>query len=227
MNLVFDEDELLPLSGLQHLAFCERRWALVHVERLWAENQFTAEGELLHERVHSGELESRPDVLLRRTVPLRSLQLGLSGQADVLEFHRVGDDAEGTRISGRSGRWRPVPIEYKRTRERSAGLAYHVQLCAQALCLEEMLEVAVPEGAIFDGRSKRRQTVSFTSELRDRTAALAARMHELFHQNVTPPPVTTAACERCSMVEICRPRVFAHRRDVAAYIASRCGTDEP
>src|SRR5690349_977966 len=111
---MFTEEELLPLSGLQHMAFCERRWALVHIECVWEENRFTAEGNVLHAKAHSAEIESRPGVLVRRTVPIHSFRLGLSGQADIVEFQPVDAAELGVALAGRRGLWRPYPIEYKR-----------------------------------------------------------------------------------------------------------------
>ena len=125
---MYGEDDLLPLSGLQHLTFCERRWALVQVEGLWEENRFTAEGRVLHERAHSSEIESRPGVLIRRTLPLRSFRLGISGQADIVEFESTSDARAGIRLPDRRGFWRPFPIEYKRNKDRSGSRAYSVQL---------------------------------------------------------------------------------------------------
>jgi CRISPR-associated exonuclease Cas4 len=134
--LVFSEDELLPISALQHLAFCERQWALIHLEGAWAENQLTAEGRVMHDRAHEPGTESRGDIRISRGLRLRSLRLGLSGIADVVEFHRCGrpDDADGIRLLGVSGSWAPFPVEYKRGRPKS-GPFDEIQLCAQALCL--------------------------------------------------------------------------------------------
>lgn len=203
---MFDEDDLLPLSGLQHLSFCERRWALVNLEQQWLDNTYTVEGALLHERAHSTESESRPGVLTRRSLPLRSLRLGLSGTADVVEFLPCAADEPGMVLPRRKGRWRPLPVEYKRTRDRHGESAYRIQLCAQAICLEEMLSVPVAEGAVFDGRSKRREAVAFTPELRDSVSSLAARMHELFTAGRTPPPIYAKKCEGCSMKDVCAPQ---------------------
>jgi CRISPR-associated exonuclease Cas4 len=207
-----DEDDLLPLSGLQHLSFCERRWALVHLERQWQENTSTVEGALLHERAHSAEMESRPGVLIRRTLPLRSLQLGVSGQADVAEFHPCAAGEQGIAMPRRKGLWRPLPIEYKRSRDSHGEWAYRIQLCAQAICLEEMLAVPVPEGAVFDGKCKRRERVVFDDELRQRVASLATHMHELFAAGRTPPPVYSKKCEGCSMKTVCAPQSVEHGR---------------
>ena len=203
---MYAEDDLLPLSGLQHLSFCERRWALVHLERQWQENVNTAEGALLHERAHSGEIESRPGALIRRSLPLRSLRLGLSGQADVIEFLPCAAGEPGIAMPRRKGLWHPVPIEYKRSRDRHGEWAYRIQLCAQAICLEEMLGVDISEGAVFDGKRRRRDRIVFDAELRARVEGLAARMHELFEAGHTPQPVYGPKCEGCSMIGVCAPQ---------------------
>jgi CRISPR-associated exonuclease Cas4 len=224
---IYGEDDLLPLSGLQHFTFCERRWALVQVESLWAENQFTAEGRVLHDRAHSAELESRPGVLIRRTLPLRSFQLGISGQADIVEFEPVPSGQPGVAMENRSGRWKPFPIEYKRRKDRSAGSPYRIQLCAQAICLEEMLGIPVKNGAIYDGTTRRRTPVEFTPELRQSVERAAARMHELHRLRITPPPVYTAACEKCSMLELCQPRARKNWNSVEQYFAGMLTAESP
>jgi len=203
---MYAEEDLLPLSGLQHLTFCERRWALIHLERQWEENLFTAEGELLHEKAHSADIESRPEVLVRRTLALHSFRLGLSGQADVVEFLPCAREQPGITMPRRNGLWRPYPIEYKRSRDR-AGSAYRIQLCAQALCLEEMLDAPVERGAVFNGRARRRVEVSFDAALRGQVEQLAARMHAIQQSGKTPPPVYEKKCEGCSMKPVCLPTV--------------------
>ena len=217
---MFTESELLPLSGLQHFTFCERRWALVHVEMIWEDNRFTAEGTSLHERTHSGEIESRPRVLIRRTLPVRSLRLGLSGQTDVVEFTPVTEPTTGIPIDAKPGLWKPYPVEYKRKRGRSRDSAYHVQLCAQAICLEEMFGIAVAEGAIYDGSARRRQLVVFTPGLRTTVEKAAARMHELFRTGTTPAPVFRNACESCSLIERCQPHALSMNPRVGRYLAT-------
>lgn len=159
---MYTEDEFLPLSGLQHLTFCERRWALVHLERQWEENVFTAEGAVLHEKAHSATIESRPGVLIRRTLPLHCCRLGLSGQADIVEFLPCDAGQQGIVFPRRKGTWRPFPIEYKRSRDKAGSDAYRIQLCAQALCLEEMLNIEVRAGAVFDGKARRRTRSALT-----------------------------------------------------------------
>ena len=204
---MYSEDDLLPLSGLQHLAFCERRWALIHLEQKWEENLFTAEGKLLHEKAHSADVESRPEVLVRRTLPLRSYRLGLSGQADIVEFLPCRTGESGIAMPRRRGLWRPYPVEYKRTRDKHGSVAYRIQLCAQALCLEEMLEVSVPLGAVYDGNARRREEVPFDAVLREQVEHFAVRMHGILRSEKTPKAVYEKKCEGCSMKPVCLPTV--------------------
>jgi CRISPR-associated exonuclease Cas4 len=210
---------------LQHLTFCERRWALVQIESLWEENRFTAEGRLLHERAHSSEIESRPGVLIRRTLPLRSFRLGISGQADIVEFEPTREAGYGVTLPERRGFWRPFPVEYKRHKDRGGSHAYAVQLCAQAICLEEMMKVPVPGGAVYDGTARRRSPVEFTAELRQVVERAAARMHELYQLRLTPPPVYTKLCEKCSMLEVCQPKALTTWSSVDRYLASALASD--
>jgi CRISPR-associated exonuclease Cas4 len=223
--VTFDPESPAPLSALQHLVFCERQCALIHVEGLWVENPLTAEGRALHEASDAGLPESRGDVRIARSLPLRNHRLGLVGRADVVELHRSGDD--GARLPGLPGRWRPFPVEYKRGRPKSHD-ADRVQLCAQALCLEEMLEVAVPCGALFYGKTRRREEVDFDAELRETTERAAARVHELLASGVTPPAVLAPKCKRCSLRPQCRPD--AAGRSVSEYLRhalARASDDAP
>jgi len=218
---MYEEDDLLPLSALQHLIFCERRAALVHIEQLWDENRFTAEGRQVHDRAHEPETESRGDVRFARGLLLRSLRLGLSGKADLVEFHRVGpDDLPGPAVAlpGVRGLWRPFPVEYKRGRQRSEE-SYEIQLCAQALCLEEMMQTAIPAGALLYRKSQRRVQVQFDSALCSKTEDAAARLHELLRSERTPPPLYGKKCERCSLLDLCLPKAAAPRHSAKAYLA--------
>lgn len=214
---LFQESELLPLSGLAHMAFCERRWALIHLEQQWADNRFTAEGNNLHEKAHGVEIESRPNVLIRRTLPLCSSRLGLSGQADIVEFQSSNAD-HAVPIAGRKGLWQAFPIEYKRSKDRAGSNAYRVQLCAQAMCLEEMLHTSIRFGAVYDGMTKRRQQVEFTSAMRELVEGLAARMHHILAHEGTPKAVLKPACRGCSLAESCLPATLSRPRPVERYI---------
>jgi CRISPR-associated exonuclease Cas4 len=216
---MYSEEELLPLSGLSHMAFCARRWALIHIECVWEDNRFTTEGTLLHEKAHSGDIESRPGVLIRRTLPVRSFRLGLSGQADIVEFQPMPSAlTEGIVLPGRRGSWKPFPVEYKRSRDKLGSRAYRMQLCAQALCLEEMLGIPIAEGAIFDGTTRRRQDISFNSVLRAEVEQLASEMHRLYAARETPPPIPLKACPSCSLIEICCPEPLSHGTAASRYL---------
>lgn len=199
---MFPESSLLPLSALQHLAFCERQCALIHIEQAWDENRLTAEGRLLHERVHEQESESRGDLYIVRGLKLRSLELGLTGVADVVEFHRV--ESGGIRISGKRGNWQPFPVEYKRGKPKKDS-SDKVQICAQALCLEEMLNCRIETGALYYGSQHKRYEVTFGAELRKETGELACRLHALVEAGKTPTAIYEKKCEYCSLVEICMP----------------------
>ncbi len=196
------DTDLLPLSALQHFAYCPRQFALIHLEQIWEENRFTAEGQLLHQRVNTGEAETRGDLHVARTLRLVSHELGLTGVADVVEFHRTEEG--GTKLTGHSGRWRPFPVEYKRGRSKADDWD-RLQLCAQAICLEEMLGITVPDGAIFYGKPRRREAVAIDTGLRDKTHALAGLMHDLWVTRRTPPPDPGPKCDHCSLRNNCLP----------------------
>ncbi len=225
---MFSEEELLPLSALQHLIFCERQCALIHVEQVWSDNALTLEGSRLHRRTdeQGPRREVRGDLVILRALPLRSLSLGLSGKTDIVEFQRVPscDGAQGqgqaefmgTSLPGLVGTWRAFPVEYKRGRPKK-GSADRVQLCAQALSLEEMLDVSIPDGALFYGRTQRRVEVIFDSELRAETRQAAQRLHELISTGVTPRARKEGKCERCSLVDICLPGPGSGARSARAF----------
>jgi CRISPR-associated exonuclease Cas4 len=218
---MYSEDDLLPLSGLQHLAFCERQWGLIHIEQIWSENRLTAEGRELHDRAHEAGSESRPGLRVARGLRVRSLRLGLSGQADVVEFRAA---AAGVSLPGEDGLWQPFPVEYKRGRPKPDHCDV-VQLCAQALCLEEMFQGAVPAGALFYGTPRRRQDVDFSPALRAETEALAARMHELYRLRATPRASYAPKCEKCSLLASCMPKNLGGGRSVERYLARALAGD--
>lgn len=241
--VVFDEDELLPISALQHLLFCERQCALIHIEGLWAENRLTVEGNRLHARAHGerkgprggGMIESRAGVATMRSIPLRSFRLGLAGIADVVELDASDARAGALKAAGTQkasdpsiGRGIPFPIEYKRGRPKRRNWD-RVQLCAQALCLEEMLGAAVPRGAMFYGAIRRREPVAFTSALRAETEAAAARLHEMIRAGRTPVAVFEKKCMNCSLVNLCLPRATTGRKSARTYLQTelRASMDNP
>lgn len=218
---VFAEDELVPISAVQHLAFCPRRCALIHLERQWEDNLLTVEGSLLHERVHDSGQETRDEVVTVRTLPLRSLRLGVVGQADAVEFLRCqgSERAGGVPLGNHAGLWKPFPVEYKRGLPRSDD-SHRVQLCCQALCIEEMLGVEVKEGAIFHGTSRRRENVPFTASLRETTKRLIRELHALLSSGVTPVARYGPKCKSCSLVDLCMPKVTRGDRSATRYLAA-------
>jgi CRISPR-associated exonuclease Cas4 len=200
-------DDLLMISALQHYAFCPRQCALIHIEQIWTESGRTAEGRIMHERVHDESRESRGDIRIDYGVSLRSLRLGLIGKADVVEFHWQPD-----------GSWQPFPVEYKRGKPKADDCDM-VQLCAQAICLEEMLSVSIPEGALFYGKTRHRLDVVFDETLRWETEETARRAHALIASGRTPPPVYEKRCESCSLMAECLPKTIQKRRSIKGYLA--------
>ncbi|MDM7999333.1 MAG: CRISPR-associated protein Cas4 [Dehalococcoidia bacterium] len=225
---MFTEDDLLPISALQHLAFCERQWGLIHLEGVWEEDRLTAEGRVMHERADEPETEVRGNTRIARGLRLRSLRLGLTGKADAVEFLRLSQAEEGAtlaparpetvRLEGVAGLWRPLIVEYKRGRPK-LDRCDEVQLCAQALCLEEMLRVHMPSGCFFYGEPRRRYDVALDDALRDETARLTARLHELSRAGRTPIGEYSRKCRSCSLIERCLPKVTNGRREVERYLA--------
>jgi len=211
-----EDADLVPLSALQHYLFCPRQCALIHVERAWAENELTALGRILHERPDKpGARSTTRERRLVHGMPVRSRTLGVAGIADVVELSRAGR------------RWRPYPIEYKRGRPK-AHRADEVQLCAQALCLEEMFGSPVPEGALFYGRTRRRLVVAFDDELRALTHRIAAETRALIAAGRTPPPVyDPKRCDRCSLFELCRPKRLQRTGSVGAWLHRRIEENDP
>ena len=204
------EDALIPLSALQHYLFCPRQCALIHVEQIWADNASTAEGRLLHERADAGRGETRPGIRVARSMALRSFTLGVSGLADVVEFH-----------GGRGGKGgRPYPVEYKRGKPK-AHRADEVQLCAQGICLEEMFDTAITDGALFYGETRRRFPVVFDADLRGLTARIAAEARATLAAGHTPPPRKMPACRHCSLEVDCQPARLENPPSVQRWLAGQ------
>jgi CRISPR-associated exonuclease Cas4 len=200
-----DEDDYLQLSGLQHFAFCRRQWALIHIEQAWEENLRTVEGKIMHERAHDPFFtEKRGDTLITREMPIHSDTMRVSGKCDVVEFHL---DESGVRLHGREGLWLPCPIEYKRGSPKISD-ADRLQLCAQAMCLEEML-LCSPIGTAFlyYGETRRRESVTLTAELRKTVRDSFAEMHKYYERLYTPRVKPTKSCNACSMKDICLPHL--------------------
>lgn len=203
-DFVYLDEDLLQLSALQHFLFCERQCALIHIEQQWAENLYTAEGEIFHAKAHSNTRETRPARKTEFGMPIRSLRLGLSGKTDAVEY-----SADGA----------VLVVEYKRGRPKQ-GNADEVQLCAQAICLEEMRGIFIAEGALYYGKARRRKTVLFDDTLRELTKTTAERLHAFITAGLTPQPAyVPAKCPRCSLIRICMPKKLSKSVSVDRYIA--------
>lgn len=209
----YSEEDYLPLSGIQHFAFCRRQWALIHIENQWAENERTVDGIIMHEKAHSGDAESRGNVVIMRALRVFSATLGVSGECDVVEFHR---NADGISLNGHEGLWQPYPVEYKLGKPKEHN-ADEMQLCAQAMCLEEMLCCTIPCGALFYGEPRRRTEVEFTPELRRAVEDSLNEMHDYYKRGYTPKAKPRKGCSACSLKEICLPKMV-QRKSVAAYV---------
>lgn len=222
----YEEERLLPLSGIQHLAFCERQWALIHVEQQWSENRQTVEGRHLHERAHNPFLfDEERDCLVARSVPVVSRTLGLYGQADVVEFRRVSSPRGGISLPDREGCWQPTPVEYKRGRPKPDERD-EVQLCAQAMCLEEMLSTSIAAGDLYYGEIRRRHSVWLTAALRQLVEELCIRMHTLFEAGITPRAEKGKRCQACSLIDVCLPALTRKPHSVKSYILRHLADSE-
>ncbi|MCL6452910.1 MAG: CRISPR-associated protein Cas4 [Alicyclobacillus sp.] len=223
--MVWEDDEYLALSGIQHFAFCERQWALIHVEQQWRENVLTTEGQHVHERVDEVQFdETRRDLRVVRSVPIVSHSLGLRGIADMVEFRRVRSATDETMsLDGRQGFWTVTPVEYKRGKPKPDDRDI-VQLCAQAMCLEEMLGVSVRRGTFFYAQTRKREYVEFTEMDRARVKALCERMHDFLRAALTPRAVYKSHCKSCSLFEICQPKLSVPKaRSASGYVLEHVG----
>jgi CRISPR-associated exonuclease Cas4 len=218
----YTPDELLPLSGIQHFIFCRRQWALIHVERQWQENARTVEGKLLHKRTDDPFFtETRGSRIIARAVPIASYQLGLAGVCDVVEFN---DSAQGVQLSGREGLYLPAPVEYKRG-EPKPDPCDEAQLCAQAICLEEMLSVDIPLGYLYYGETRHRLEVPLSADLRRLVFDMSTEMHTYFKRGYTPRVRTSRACRACSLAEICLPDLQEKIVHASQYIREEIKSD--
>ncbi|MBI2251614.1 MAG: CRISPR-associated protein Cas4 [Armatimonadetes bacterium] len=204
---MYKEDEFLQLSALQHFVFCKRQCALIHIEQCWIENVFTAEGRIMHENVHKERVKNLKDVRIELGMPLHSFDLGLSGKADVVEFHKSEDGKK----------WMLFPVEYKRGKPKLDN-SDKVQLCAQAICLEEMMNIKIPCGALFYGKTRRRFNVVFDDVLRKETIETANQLHSFIEAENTPAPIHTAKCESCSFINECLPKTVERKFPVKEYL---------
>lgn len=214
--MTYPEESWLMLSGIQHFVFCRRQWGLIHIEQIWQDNLLTVDGTLLHGRVHDPKVdETRPGVRIVRGLNIHSAELGISGQCDVVEFH---SNPQGVPIHGRNGLWQPVPVEYKRGTVK-VGDEDRLQLCAQAVCLEEMLNCCVSEGYLFYHEIRHREAVIFSESLRDKLRKTVAEMHYFYREGRTPEPPKKVPCQRCSLREVCVPSL--ERKSVTDYLLGK------
>lgn len=201
---MYSEEDYLMLSGIQHFAFCRRQWALIHIEQQWDENYRTTAGELMHKKAHDAEaIEKRGDLLIIRGLRIFSRELGLSGQCDVVEFHR---NENGIELFGYEERWSPIPVEYKHGVPKENNVD-ELQLCAQAICLEGMFQTDIPSGYLYYGENRRRSYVEFTDDLRDKVKKASKEMHDLFQKGYTPNVKPDKKCRACSLENLCVPKL--------------------
>ena len=217
----YREEDFLLLSGIQHFSFCRRQWALIHIEQQWKENLKTVEGNIVHENCHDEHFfEKRGDLLITRGIRIFSRIMGVTGQCDVVEFYK---SEEGCLLHGYGGYWLPYPVEYKRGKSKSID-ADRLQLCGQAMCLEEMLGTTINEGAIYYHESNRREEVQLTDSLRKKVKDLLAEMHEYYSRGYTPVVKAKSGCASCSLKEICMP-VICKKINVDSYYSKFLNED--
>ncbi len=216
--MTYNEDDFLMISGIQHFIFCRRQWALIHIEQQWSDNLRTVEGDIVHQNVHSLSQEKRNNVITTRGMPIHSATLGLSGECDVVEFHKSSD---GVRIANYTELYKAIPVEYKRgkPKEHDADI---LQLAAQAHCLEEMLCTTVECGYLYYSEIKRRVKVEFTPEIRDRLKQVCEDMHICFKRKHTPKVKRSKGCNACSLKDTCLP-VLSKDRSAKQYLKERVG----
>ena len=212
----YREEQWLMLSGIQHFCFCPRQWALIHIEQQWQDNLRTVEGELLHKKAHDTRLtEKRGDMLITRGMPVHSAALGVSGACDVVEFYQ---SEQGVPLAKHRGKWKPVPVEYNRGSSKSNN-ADRLQICCQAICLEEMLATPIEKGYLFYWESRRREEVLFSSDLRKQVEQMLKQMHDYFQKSYTPKVKPTKSCNACSLRDICLPKLCG-KLSVHEYISA-------
>jgi CRISPR-associated exonuclease Cas4 len=210
--MVYDEDDYLLLSGIQHFCFCKRQWALIHIEQQWDENVRTIEGKQLHETSHDGQMSKRRgDLVVTCGMSVFSKDLGITGACDVVEFQK---NPKGISIFGREGLFQPIPVEYKRGSPKESD-ADILQLCAQAICLEEMLACEIGKGYLYYGETRHRLEVTFDQKLRERVSMMFAEMHQYFGRRYTPKVKPSQSCKACSLDEICMPKLYKNRSAIS------------
>lgn len=222
----YGDEDLLMLSGIQHITFCERQWALIHLEQQWAENKLTVEGNWMHQKVDDPQCMSRnKGTVTLRSVTLVSRRLGLYGLSDVVEMATASSTDKNTIQHPKyPGNWQLIPVEYKRGKPK-ANQIDEVQLCAQAMCLEEMYKISIEKGFLYYGETRHREEVFFTDNLRCFAEDKSRRMHQLYEQRNLPVAVYKAHCKSCSLLDICMPKLFAKAPKVNVYLSQLYDSD--
>lgn len=219
---MYDEEDFLQLSGIQHFDFCRRQWALAYIELQWQENVRTVEGKLLHEKAHNASAaEKRGDLIISRAMPVHSIEIGISGECDVVEFHK---SEEGITLHGRDGLYQVIPVEYKRGKPKVKD-ADRLQLAAQALCLEEMLCCQIPIGYLYYGETRHREKVELDEQLRRKVREIFLEMHQYYERRYTPRVRWSKSCNACSLKDICLP-VLGKGKSAGDYIEKKMAEEE-
>lgn len=215
----YGDEDLLMLSSIQHFCFCERQWALIHIEQIWDENRLTIEGSYLHRKVDDPLYRSeRNGVKTFRSLPLISRKLGLYGIADAVEFEQTITRDNAMILPDYPGYWKPFPIEYKHGKPKQNDID-RVQLCAQAMCLEEMYSIKIEQGALFYHEIRKREYILFDQKLREYVQSQSIRMHELYTSTTVPLPVYLPHCKACSLYDQCMPEFFSKKHSVKKYLS--------
>lgn len=219
---MYREEDFHQLSGIQHFEFCRRQWALAYIELQWQENVRTVEGKILHEKAHDTSLaEKRGDLIISRAMPVHSKEIGISGECDVVEFHK---SADGIRLYGYEGLYNVIPIEYKRGRPKVSN-ADRMQLAAQVLCLEEMLCCQIPAGYLYYGETRHREKIEMDEVLRENVIETFKEMHQYYDRCYTPKVKWSKSCNACSLKDICVPSL-GRKKSAAEYIRKKITEEE-
>ena len=208
-------DDYLMLSGIQHFYFCKRQGALIHIEQVWSDNSFTAEGNELHEITDDPYLkEKRKNIIISRAIPVSSKDLGLSGILDTVEF--IKSD-KGIEIANKKGLWMPNVVEYKRGKAKKDNRDA-VQVAAQVMCLEEKYNIQIESADLFYFSTKKRETIAITNQLKDEVRIMANQMHTMYENKLTPDAEYFKNCTMCSLYDLCMPRLTKKKKSVQNYL---------
>lgn len=212
---MYAEDDYLQISGFQHFSLCRRRWALIYIENQWEDNRWTTAGRIMHKKAHDGSIaEKRGESIIVNSLKVASKKLGISGECDIVQLLK---DDEGVYLPKYKGKYKIYPIEYKRGKGQSVE-ADSVQLCAQAICLEEMLCCSIEIAALFYGASHRRTEIELTDKLRQKVKKYSIEMHKTYYSKRTPKAIISRFCNQCSLKDICLPELGGLKISVGEYL---------